>query len=88
MSDSEDSQLDSAYEKLVESSSSSAVGAGIKKKKAFTTTIVKWPCITHTKVNADGSKITTHPIQACDYPSCGQQAIPCCIWRHCTNMED
>jgi hypothetical protein len=64
MSDSEDSLLDSAYEKLVESSST--VGAGIKKKKAFTTTIVKWPCITHVKVNADGKKIFTHPFLSDD----------------------
>jgi hypothetical protein len=66
MSDSEDSQLDSAYEKLVESSSSSTVGAGIKKKKAFTTTIMKWPRITQIKVNADGKKIFTHPFLSDD----------------------
>ena len=66
MSDSEDSLLDSAYEKLVESSSSSSsssstIGADIQKKKAFTTTIVKWPRISLVKVNADGKKVFTHP---------------------------
>jgi hypothetical protein len=68
MSDSEDSQLDSAYKKLVESSSSSTTGgADIKKNKAFTTTIVKWPHITQIKVNAaDGTKITTHPFLSDD----------------------
>ena len=67
MSDSEDSLLDSAYEKLVESSSSSStIGADIQKKKAFTTTIVKWPRITLVKVNADGKKVFTHPFLSDD----------------------
>ena len=67
MSDSEDSLLDSAYEKLVESSSSSStIGADIQKKKAFTTTIVKWPRISLVKVNADGKKVFTHPFLSDD----------------------
>jgi hypothetical protein len=58
MSDSEDSLLDSAYEKLIDSSSST-VGADLKKKKA--PAVVKWPSITHIKVMPDGKKIVTHP---------------------------
>ena len=61
MSDSEDSLLDSAYEKLVDSTG----GADLKKEKA-PTTVVKWPCITHIKVMPDGKKITTHPFLSGD----------------------
>jgi hypothetical protein len=62
MSDSEDSLLDSAYEKLVDSSST--VGADLKKKKA--PAVMKWPCITHIKVMPDGKKIITHPFLSND----------------------
>jgi hypothetical protein len=59
MSDSEDSLLDTAYKKLVDSNSSSTIGADLKKKKA--PTVVKRPHITHIKVNANGKKIFSHP---------------------------
>ena len=59
MSDSEDSLLDSAYEKLIDSSSTT-VGADIQKKKA-PAAVVKWPRITQTKVMPDGKKVVTHP---------------------------
>jgi hypothetical protein len=62
MSDSEDSLLDSAYKKLVDSSST--VDADPKKKKA--PAVVKWPHITHIKVMPDGKKIITHPFLSDD----------------------
>jgi hypothetical protein len=58
MSDSEDSLLDSAYKKLIDSSNST-VGADLKKKMA--PAVMKWPRITHIKVMPDGKKIITHP---------------------------
>ena len=51
MSDNEDSLLDSAYEKLVDSS---------------TVAVVKWPRITYIKVMPDGKKIITHPFLSDD----------------------
>jgi hypothetical protein len=63
MSDSEDSLLDSAYEKLVDSSSST-IGADLKKKKA--PAVMKWPRITHIKVMPDGKKVVTHPFLSDD----------------------
>jgi hypothetical protein len=63
MSDSEESQLEAAYEKLSESSSSTVV-ADPKKKKAHV--VVKWPRITQVKVNADGKTIYTHPFLSDD----------------------
>jgi hypothetical protein len=62
MSDSEDSLLDSAYKKLVDSSST--IDADPKKKKA--PAVMKWPRITHIKVMPDGKKIITHPFLSDD----------------------
>jgi hypothetical protein len=63
MSDSEDSLLDSAYEKLIDGSST--IDADPKKKKKAPT-VVKWPRITHIKVMPDGKKIITHPFLSDD----------------------
>ena len=64
-SDSEDSLLDPAYEKLVDSSSTTVGGAAdIQKKKA--PAVVKWPRITQTKVMPDGKKVVTHPFLSDD----------------------
>jgi hypothetical protein len=63
MSDSEDSMLDSAYEKLVDGSST--VGADLKKKKA-PAAVVKWSHINQIKVMQDGKKVVTHPFLSDD----------------------
>jgi hypothetical protein len=63
MSDNEDSLLDSAYQKLVDSSST--VGADLKKKKKARA-VMKWPRTTHIKVMPDGKKIITHPFLSND----------------------